>query len=178
MADILRCLDMRWPDIRFCTEAIRLLNELLRQPNDPVARRMAAIWAEANHPEIGMGITIPGIGPAWNDEADHFVYIAWVLVQIILGNTAEILSVIQPMLEVALEHQLNHRIIELSLLEAQAYYAEGQKEHAWKPLRSALSLGEIWLSPFNEREPGSGKPAQGSAEKRDRRRLTFVFCWK
>jgi LuxR family maltose regulon positive regulatory protein len=87
-------------------------------------------------------VVVPGIGPAWNDEADHAVYIAWSKVQILLGKPGDALSVIQPMLEVAQEHGLIHRVIELSLLKAQAFYVQGQKDRAWQPLRLALSLAE------------------------------------
>ena len=143
MAEALRRLDMRWPDIHYCTEAIRVVYDA--QVCTRMMRKRAKpppLGAKQHPPEIGPEIVIPGIGPAWNDEADYAVYTAWAQVQIILGRTVEALAVIQPMLDVALEHHLNHRVIELSLLQAQAYYVQGQKERAWKPLRTALSLAE------------------------------------
>jgi len=85
---------------------------------------------------------MPGIGPAWNDEGDYAVYTTWVEVQIILGKANEALRVLQPMLAVALEHQLIHRVIELSLLQACAFFAQGKKERGWKPLQLALSHAE------------------------------------
>jgi tetratricopeptide (TPR) repeat protein len=142
MVEALRRLDMRWPDIHYCTEAIRVVSALKAHPEDAETRKAAAKWCENNPPEIGPEIVIPGIGPAWNDEADYAVYTAWIQVQIMLGRTMEALAVIQPMLDVALEHHLNHRVIELSLLQAQAYYVQGQRERAWKPLRAALTLAE------------------------------------
>jgi LuxR family transcriptional regulator, maltose regulon positive regulatory protein len=142
MAEALRRLDMRWPDIHYCTEAVRVAAALKAHQEDAETRKAAAKWAEDNPPEIGPEIVIPGIGPAWNDEADHAVYTAWIQVQILLGQTAEALAVLQPMLDVALEHHLNHRVLELSLLQSQAYYVQGQRERAWKPLRTALNLAE------------------------------------
>ncbi|MBE0695443.1 MAG: hypothetical protein IH586_00815, partial [Anaerolineaceae bacterium] len=142
MAEVLRRLDMRWPDITYCTRAIRVVYNLKSHPEDSETRKSAAIWAEEHLPAVGPGIIVPGIGPAWNDEVDYAVYTAWVQVQIILGRTAEALLVLQPMLDVALEHNLNHRVIELSLLQAQAYYVQAQKERAWKLLRLALSLAD------------------------------------
>jgi LuxR family transcriptional regulator, maltose regulon positive regulatory protein len=142
MAEVLRRLDMRWPDITYCTRAIREVYNLISHPDDSETRKAAAIWAEENPPEIGPGLVVPGIGPAWNDEADYAVYTAWAQIQIILGRTVEALLVLQPMLDVALEHNLNHRVIELSLLQAQAYYVQAQKERVWKPLRLALSHAE------------------------------------
>ena len=142
MAEALRRLDMRWPDIKYTTEAIRVLFDLLAAPDDPELRKTASIWAESHLPEIGPEIVVPGIGPAWNDEGDYAVYTAWAQVQIILGRSIEALSVIEPILDVALEHQLYHRVIQLSLLQAQALYVQGLKERAWKPLRLALSHAE------------------------------------
>jgi LuxR family transcriptional regulator, maltose regulon positive regulatory protein len=142
MLEALRRLDMRWPDIRYCTQSMRVLYALKSYPDDPDTRNVALNWTKENPPEIGLEIVLPGIGPAWNDEGDYAVFTAWTQVQIILGNTEEALSAIQPMLKIASEHQLNHRVIELSLMQAQAYFVQGQKERAWKPLRLAVSHGE------------------------------------
>jgi LuxR family transcriptional regulator, maltose regulon positive regulatory protein len=142
MEECLRRLDMRWPDIRYCTDAVRILNNLLIHADEPAARKTASLWAQTHIPEIGTGIVVPGIGPAWNDEGDYAAYIAWVQIQILLGKSTEAMSVIEPLLAVALEHQLMHRVIQLSLLQAQAFYTQGQKEHAWQPLRLALSHAE------------------------------------
>ncbi len=143
MAESWRRLDMRWPDVRYCTEAMRVAYELTSRPEDAEARKKASAWAEANVPAVGGGIVIPGIGPAFFDEADHAVFVAWVKVQIILGKCEEALKVVGPMLETATEHQLLHRVIELSLLEAQALFSKGQTERAWNSLRLALSHAEV-----------------------------------
>jgi LuxR family transcriptional regulator, maltose regulon positive regulatory protein len=140
--EALRRLDMRWPDIHYCTRAMRVLYDLKYHPDDLEIRSAVSNWAEENPPEMGPGIVLPGIGPAWNDEGDYAVFCAWAQVQVILGNTEEALFVIQPMLKIASQNQLYHRLIELSLLEAQAHFVSGQKERAWKPLRLALSHAE------------------------------------
>jgi LuxR family maltose regulon positive regulatory protein len=142
MLDSLRRQDMRWPDIRYCTEAMRVIYDLKSHPDNPEVRKAAAAWAEAHVPEIGQGIMIPGFGPAFFDEADHAVFTAWIRIQIILGKAREALDIIQPMLAVALEHNLIHRVIELFLLQAQAFYVLGQKDRSWKPLQLALSHAE------------------------------------
>jgi LuxR family maltose regulon positive regulatory protein len=140
--DSLSRLDMRWPDIKYCTEAIRVLYELQFHPDDPDTRRTASAWAETHLPDIGPGILIPGIGPAWNDEADYAVYKAWAQIQINLGKAYEALGAIEPMLDSAQEHQLIHRVIDLTLLQAEAFFVQGQMDRAWKPLREALSAAE------------------------------------
>lgn len=142
VAESLRRLEMRWPDISYCSQAVQILHDLKSHPDDPFTRKKASAWVHSNVPEVGPGIVVPGIGPAWNDEADYAVYTAWAQVQILLGKTVEALNVIEPMLSVAVEHNLIHRVIHLSLLEAQAYFVQGQKEHVWKPLRLALSCAE------------------------------------
>ncbi|MDO9087232.1 MAG: LuxR C-terminal-related transcriptional regulator [Anaerolineaceae bacterium] len=140
--DSLRRLEMRWPDIVKWTQAIRILYDLKLNQEDSLIRRTVATWAHSNIPEIGPDIVIPGIGPVWNDESDHAVYSAWVQIQIILCNTTEALGVVEPMLKVAVENKLFHRVIYLSLQQAQAYYVQGQKERAWKALQIALSNAE------------------------------------
>lgn len=142
MAECWRRLDMRWPDIRFCTQAMRVTHDLMMRPEEAEARKNASAWAEANVPAIGSGIVIPGIGPSFFDEADHAVFVAWSQIQIVLGRADQALKVIQPMLHVAQEHGLLHRVIELSLLEAQALFLNGQKERAWTTLKPALSHAE------------------------------------
>jgi LuxR family maltose regulon positive regulatory protein len=141
-ADTLRRLDMRWPDITYCTQALRVAQGLRVQPEDSEARKEAAAWAAAHPPEIGPGIVIPGIGPAFNDEADHAVFMAWAQVQILLGRPVEALAVVEPMLGVALEHGLIHRVIELSLLKAQALYIQGEKNPARVPFEQAVCCAE------------------------------------
>jgi LuxR family transcriptional regulator, maltose regulon positive regulatory protein len=141
-ADTLRRLDMRWPDISYCTQAVRIVQRLRMDPENSEIRKEAAAWAAAHPPEIGPGIVIPGIGPAFNDEADHAVFVAWAQVQILLGKPAEALQVILPMLEVAVKNQLIHRVIELSLLHAQALYIQGQKDAARVPFETAVCYAE------------------------------------
>lgn len=138
----LRRLEMRWPDIVKWTHAIRILYDLKLNWEDALVRRNAATWAQLNVPEIGQDIVIPGIGPVFNDESDHAVYSAWAQIQIILCNTKEALGVIEPMLKVADENNLLHRIIYLTLLQAQAFYLHGQKDRTWKSLQIALSNAE------------------------------------
>ena len=142
ITETFRRLEMRWPDIGYCSQAVQVLYELQFHPDDPLVRKKASMWAQANLPEMGPDIIVPGIGPAWNDEADYAVYRTWAEVQIILGKPVEGLNVIEPMLNVAAESKLIHRVIQLSLLKAQAFYVQGQRERVWQPLTTALSHGE------------------------------------
>jgi LuxR family transcriptional regulator, maltose regulon positive regulatory protein len=141
-ADALRRLEMRWPDIRYCSQAMHILYPFTSNPEDPELREAASAWADSHVPEIETGILLPGIGPAWNDEGDYAVYTAWARVKIILGQPAEALWVIQPMLSLAQKFQLIHRMIDLSLLEAQALYIQGQKSAAWESVSVAAAHAE------------------------------------
>ena len=142
MMESWRRLDMRWPDIKYCTHAIRIYFELKTHPDDPAARKQALTWAETNMPDIGPDILIPGIGPAWNDEADYAVYAAWARVQLLLEQPARAMDVIQPMLETAGQHGLVHRVIELSLIQAQALFVLGKKDGSLQSLRNAIAHAE------------------------------------
>ncbi|HMN60169.1 MAG TPA: LuxR C-terminal-related transcriptional regulator, partial [Anaerolinea sp.] len=142
MLESLRRLDMRWPDISYCTQAERILYRLKKQPEDHEARLAAEAWVEKNPPLIREGVVIPGIGPAWNDEADYSVYIGWAQVQILLGHPEAALEVIQPILDVAQKYRLLHRVIHLTLLQAQAEFTQGRREDALRLARSTLEQAE------------------------------------
>jgi LuxR family transcriptional regulator, maltose regulon positive regulatory protein len=142
MAETLRRLDMRWPDISYCTQAMRVVYKLKVAPDEPETRLSAARWAASQALEIGPGIVLPGIGPAWNDEADYALFTAWAQVQLLLSCPDQAVGVIQPLLDVAQEHGLLHRVIELTLLKAQALWLQDQKESAWGCLQLALGLAE------------------------------------
>ncbi len=142
MMESWRQLDMRWPDIKYCTQAMRVYFQLKTHTQDPAARKQALAWAEANQPETGPDIIIPGIGPAWNDEADYAVYAAWARVQLLLGQPARTMDVIRPMLETADLHGLIHRAIELSLLQAQALFVMGKKDASRQLLGDAIAHAE------------------------------------
>ena len=138
--ECLRRLEMRWPDISYCTQAMRVYYDLIEYPDDAQQQKRAASWAQSARPDIGPDAILPGIGPAWNDEADYAVYLAWSQVQILLGRSDEALEVIEPLATAAGEHGLNHRLIELTMLKAQARYRLGQSSLAWASLRQAVDL--------------------------------------
>ncbi|HSQ16812.1 MAG TPA: hypothetical protein VLM83_03870 [Anaerolineales bacterium] len=153
MEETFHRLDMRWPDIRFCTQAMRIFYGLLSRPEDEEAQSFASAWVDTHPPEIGPGIIIPGIGPAFYDEGDHAVFVAWAKIQILLGRAWLAIGVIQPMLKVARENGLAHRIIELTLLESQAFFLQGKDQQSLESLQTALSharpLGYLRLVDHN-----------------------------
>lgn len=140
LEDCLRRLEMRWPDISYCTQAMRIYYDLIEHPDDVQQQKRAAVWAQNARPDVDPDAILPGIGPAWNDEADYAVYLAWSQVQILLGRSDEALEVIEPLAAAAGDHGLNHRLIELTMLKAQALYKLGQSDLAWASLRQAVEL--------------------------------------
>jgi LuxR family transcriptional regulator, maltose regulon positive regulatory protein len=140
--DALRRLEMRWPDISYCTQAMRIVASLKANPEDPNIQRSASAWASTHLPDIGPGIVVPGIGPAWNDEADYAVFTAWEQVMILLDQPAEALPVLQPLLKAAETHHLVHRTIDLCLLQAQALYQMQRLDGVYSILDRVLPLAE------------------------------------
>lgn len=140
--DCLHRLELRWPDISYFTKTMRIYYGLIEQPYDLQRQKRAAAWAQAEKPDVGPETILPGIGPAWNDEADYAVYVAWSQVQILLGNSSEALMVIEPLAHAAEANGLHLRVIELALLKSQALFALGQLNLAWKSLRQALNLAQ------------------------------------
>ena len=82
------------------------------------------------------------MGPFGAAEAYYLTYLVWVHCQISLGNSRIALSYLERQLGLALSHGLTNRVIELSLLEAQARQAEGDSKRAWSALDRALSAAE------------------------------------
>jgi LuxR family maltose regulon positive regulatory protein len=142
MFHTLRRLEKRWPDIAYCTEALKIEYELKFAPNHPETLAKAAAWAKAHPPVVGEGILAPGIGPAWGDEADYAFDTAWVRVQLALGHPTDAVDTIQPLLAAAVAHDLQPRVIELLNLRAQAESLLGKRASALETLTKALVIAE------------------------------------
>jgi LuxR family maltose regulon positive regulatory protein len=82
------------------------------------------------------------MGPFGAAEAYYLAYLVWVRAQISMGNSRIALSYLERQLDLALSHGLTNRVIELSLLEAQAWQAEGDNKRAWSVLDRALAAAE------------------------------------
>jgi LuxR family transcriptional regulator, maltose regulon positive regulatory protein len=82
------------------------------------------------------------MGPFGAGEAYYLAYLSWVQVQIALGNPQAALAYLHQQVEQALSNGLAQRVIELSLLEALAWQAEGDHPRAHAALQRALGAAQ------------------------------------
>ncbi len=136
----LDCLAAAWPDIAFCTDGLRSVHALRVAPDDPAALADAANWCQDFSSSRGGAASPPGMGPFGAAEAYYLADLAWVRAQIALGHAPAARSYLAPRLDLANMHGLAHRVIELSLLEAQAWRAEGDHPRARAALERCLDL--------------------------------------
>jgi hypothetical protein len=80
----------------------------------------------------------PGMGPLGAAEAYYLAYLAWIRAQIAIGKAQATQSYLERQLDLAVAHGLTNRVIELSLLEAQARRTEGEDKRIWAALERAL----------------------------------------
>lgn len=144
-AEALKHLDSlaaAWPDVAFCTDGLRCVHALRVAPDDPAALAAASNWRRDFSSARRSAATPPGMGPFGAAEAYYLADLAWVRVQIARGNTQAARSYLAPQLELAKAHGLAHRVIELSLLEAQAWRVEGDHPRARAALERSLALAQ------------------------------------
>ena len=135
-------LEAAWPDIAFCTNGLRVIRSLRNTPRDPRTLADAASWCQNYFAARGGHTSPPGMGPLGAAEAYYVADCAWAHAQIALGAAKAALSYLARQLDVANAHGLMNRVIELSLLEAQAWQAEGDDQSACAALELALTLAQ------------------------------------
>ncbi len=147
-------LEAAWPDIVFCTHALRIIHALRTMPEDPATLAEAAIWCQDFSSSMSEDVPPPGLGPFGAAEVYYLAYLAWVRAQIAIGNTQAVWSYLKRQLELAEAHGLTNRVIELSLLEAQVSRVEGDNRPTWEALERALAnaQSEDYLRIFDQGE--------------------------
>jgi LuxR family maltose regulon positive regulatory protein len=140
--DTLTRLEEAWPDIAFCTRGLRVVHDLRTTPEDPDMLAKAIQWSQAFSSSLGDNVPLPGMGPFGAAEAYYLARLAWVRVQLAIGKPQGVTSYLARQLDLAEEHGLAIRVIELSLLEAQARQALGDDQHLWAALEHALSTAQ------------------------------------
>jgi ATP/maltotriose-dependent transcriptional regulator MalT len=133
-------LEATWPDMAFCTRGLRAVHCLRISPEDPVARAEAAAWCRDFLSSVDHDQRTPGMGPLGAAEAYYLAYLAWAQIQIALGDPQPALAYLQRQLARASASGLKNRIIELSLLQALGWRAEGDDVHAQEAIQRALSV--------------------------------------
>ncbi len=141
--DYLTRLEDAWPDIALCTRGLRIMHALRIEPQAPSTLAAAGAWCQAFASSIGDDMPPPGMGPFGAAEAYYLASLVWVRAQIAVGNSRVAWSYLERQLDLALSHGLTNRVIELSLLEAQARQAEGDEN----------ALGLLWIVRFRLQSP-------------------------
>lgn len=135
-------LDAAWPDIGFCTRSLRRIHRLRIAPEDPGALADAATWRQEFSPPLAEKVLPPGLGPIGAAEAYYLAYLAWARAAIATGKAQAARVYLKRQLELASTHGLLNRVIELSLVEAQAWRAEGEDQRCWEALERALAVAQ------------------------------------
>lgn len=135
-------LEEAWPDIVFCTRGLRVTQALRTMPEDSTALVEAASWCQDFSSSMGEDISPPGLGPLGAAEAYYLTRLAWVRAQIAIGHAPATRSYLERQIDLAEAHGLLNRVIELSLLEAQAEWAVGKSDRVWAVLDRALAAAQ------------------------------------
>jgi LuxR family maltose regulon positive regulatory protein len=154
-AAFLTRLEEGWPDIAFCTQGLRMALSLRTASHgmeDPAsaaasAAADAAAWYQAFPVALESDPYLPGIGPFGGAEVYYLASLAWVRLQIAAGNARAALPYLERHLDRAASQGLAARVIELSLLEAQAL-ASTRAAPGQAPLGSTAGGGEqrLWTA--------------------------------
>jgi LuxR family maltose regulon positive regulatory protein len=131
-----------WPDIRFCTQGLKVLHALRIAPEDPGTLAAANTWCNAFSSSFEDSLPLPGIGPLGASEAFYLAKLAWVRAQIAVGKPEAALLYLERQIDMAEKHGLMQRVIELSLAKALARKAQGKAEHASRALERAVEMAE------------------------------------
>ncbi len=140
--DFLTRLEELWPDILFCTHGLRVVHRLKTAPKDPTSLSVASAWAHGFAAEIDAQTFSPGLGPFGAAEAYYLTFLSWAFVEVAAGRSKSILPILKRQIEKVSARGLTSRIVELSLLEAQALEAQGEHESAVASLGRALAAAE------------------------------------
>jgi LuxR family maltose regulon positive regulatory protein len=145
-AAYLEQLEMAWPDIAFMTRGLRIRQALRFVADDPGTLAEANAWRLELAVPTGEALPAPGMGPFGAAEVYYLAYLAWMHVQIALGNGQAARPMLERQLELAEAHGLTHRVIELSLLEAELEAKTGgsarDNGRTWKMLEQALTAAQ------------------------------------
>lgn len=140
-------LETAWPDITFCTRGLRMMHLLRASPDDPRSLVEATAWRRSHEmgdfsSSLGENVDLPGMGPFGAAEAYYLANLGWVHIQLAIGKPQVVTYYLARQLNLAEAHGLTNRVIEISLLEAQARQAIGDDQLARAALERALSAAQ------------------------------------
>lgn len=111
-------------------------------PEDPRTLAEASAWCQDISFPLEENVSLPGLGPFGVGEAYYLAYLTWIRAQIAFGKAQAITSYLAGHLDLTSAAGLANRVIELSLLEAQAWRVEGEEQRARSALERALAAAQ------------------------------------
>lgn len=159
-------LEEAWPDIAFYTGGLRIAHSLRAAPGDPRLLAAAERWTEEVSSFLGGADFLPGLGPFGAAEVYYRASLVWAQIQIACGRPQAARAFLERLFDPSIDHDLAGRVIELSLLEAQAWNAEGNGLRAIAALERALSAAqpEGYLRVFDQGSALSAMLAEAAAQ--------------
>jgi LuxR family maltose regulon positive regulatory protein len=134
-------IETAWPDVDFYLQGLRVEITLREEQKDAAAA--TAAWRQAYAALVRERPRAPGMGPLGGADLYYTADLAWARAEIALGDPREALIVIERQLVLAGKHDLNLRVIELSLLQVLAHgRLVGEPEAAQVALERALGLSQ------------------------------------
>ncbi len=138
--EILQRMSRLGPQHTACAEALEILFELKRSPNEPQARSKAEAWTKRYSPDPSYPFAL-GIGP-YHRDAEYFCNLFWAQVEIALGHFQDASTFVSPALQTAKEFGLLFRVAELSLAQALIDHGQGNTSAALEELETALDISQ------------------------------------
>jgi LuxR family maltose regulon positive regulatory protein len=135
-------LEESWPDVEFCTRGLRIELALRSGLRDAAVRSAVTAWCDEFESALRERAVPFGLGPFGAAEVYYLSTLIWIQAQITLGQAAATRIYLQQQLELAEASGLQQRVIELSLLEAQAVHRLGENHRTWTALEHALQLAQ------------------------------------
>lgn len=138
--EILQRMSRLGPQHVACGEALEVLFDLKRSPNDPQVRSKAGALAKRHVPDPSFPFAL-GIGP-YHRDAEYFCNLFWARIEIALGHYQDASIFVTPALQIARERGLLFRIAELSIMQALIDNGRGNSSAALNELGNALEISE------------------------------------
>ena len=138
--EVLQRMSRLGPQHTACAEALEVLFEVKKSPNEPQVRSKAEAWIKRYPPDPSYPFAL-GIGP-YHCDAEYFCNLFWAQVQIALGHFQEASTFISPALQTAKECGLLFRVAELSIAQALIHNGMKNSSAALEELEKALKISQ------------------------------------
>ena len=163
--EVLQRMNRLGPQHTACAEALDVLFEIKRSPENPQARAKAEAWTKAHFPDPSQPFSL-GIGP-YHRDTEYFCNLFWARIQIALGRFEEVSAFVVPALASARERGLLFRVAELALLQTLIHDGQGDIPAALESLGMALEISRrCGYTRFFDDGPALDKLLQLAAERK------------